>query len=493
MSVIQINELTFCYENSYNLLFDHVSFQLDTDWKLGFIGRNGRGKTTFLKLLMKQYAYSGSIHTSEDFAYFPFSVENPSDITFYILERLNPDMELWQISKELNQMGACPQDILYRPFCTLSQGKQTKVLLAALFLKENTFLLIDEPTNHLDARARQKVADYLSSKKGFILVSHDRAFLDACIDHVLVLNRQNIEVQKGNFSSWYANKQAADNLEAATNEKLKKDIKRLEDAAKRAEVWSDKKESSKFGASSSGSKPDRGFIGHKAAKMAQRSKSINNRRVSAAEEKAGLMKNIETSEKLKLSPLKFHNARLVALKDISIYYENRVVCSDINFTVEQGDRIALNGKNGSGKTSLLKLIRGENISYTGTLIKNPSLKISYVPQNFDFLEGSLDWYADRLDIDISLLKAILRKLDFSRTQFDKNIREYSDGQKKKVLLAGSLCEKAHLYIWDEPLNYIDVISRIQLEELISAYSPTLIFVEHDKAFVDSTATKTVNL
>lgn len=492
MSLINISNLTFAYDGSPENIFDNVSFQIDTDWKLGFIGRNGRGKTTFLNLLMGKYEYSGNISTNVSFEYFPYEVADKSIYTIDIINEICPQLPEWKIIKEFSLLDAdC--EALYRPMSTLSNGEKTKALLSALFLKENSFLLIDEPTNHLDLHARQAVSAYLNKKKGFILVSHDRAFLDSCIDHVLSINKTNIEIQRGNFTSWLHNKELNDNFEAARNEKLKKDIRRLEDAAKRAEVWSDKKESSKFGASSSGSKPDRGFIGHKAAKMAQRSKSINNRRVSAAEEKAGLMKNIETSEKLKLSPLKFHNARLVDLKDISIYYENRVVCSDINFTVEQGDRIALNGKNGSGKTSLLKLIRGENISYTGTLIKSPALKISYAPQNFDFLEGSLDCYADRIDIDISLLKAILRKLDFSRTQFDKNIREYSDGQKKKVLLAGSLCEKAHLYIWDEPLNYIDVISRIQLEELISAYSPTLIFVEHDKAFVDSTATKTVNL
>ena len=123
MSNIQIHHLTFAYEGSYDNIFEDVSFQIDTDWKLGFIGRNGRGKTTFLNLLLGKYEYSGSISASESFEYFPFPVEDTSQMTLHILETLNPQMELWQISKELNLMGSDPDDILYRSFYTLSQGE----------------------------------------------------------------------------------------------------------------------------------------------------------------------------------------------------------------------------------------------------------------------------------------------------------------------------------------------------------------------------------
>lgn len=493
MSVIQINELTFCYENSYNLLFDHVSFQLDTDWKLGFIGRNGRGKTTFLKLLMKQYAYSGSIHTSEDFAYFPFSVENPSDITFYILERLNPDMELWQISKELNQMGACPQDILYRPFCTLSQGEQTKVLLAALFLKENTFLLIDEPTNHLDARARQKVADYLSSKKGFILVSHDRAFLDACIDHVLVLNRQNIEVQKGNFSSWYANKQAADHLEEERSAKLKKDIRKLDIAAKQTARWADKIEQTKTGTRIAGLRPDRGYIGHQSAKMMKRAKSLEARQQTALTEKRRLLKNIEKVPPLKLNPIPFHTDRLLSLQKLTVTYDQEPLFTPLTLELHAGDRIALTGKNGCGKSSILRLLTGELIPFQGNYTIASGLKISYVPQDTSFLKGTIPDFAEKENINEALFKTVLAHFGMPCSQFEQHMEVFSEGQKKKVLLASSLCQEAHLFLWDEPLNFIDIFSRMQLEELLLKYKPTLLFIEHDHTFTQNIATKIIPL
>ncbi|WP_157452794.1 ATP-binding cassette domain-containing protein, partial [Brevibacillus sp. SKDU10] len=240
------------------------------------------------------------------------------------------------------------------------------------------FLLIDEPTNHLDMHARKLVSDYLNTKSGFILVSHDRSFLDNCVDHILSINRTNIEIQKGNFSDWWENKQRQDNFELAENERLKKDIRRLSDSAKRTSNWSHEVEKTKNGTRNSGSKVDKGYIGHKAAKMMKRSKSIEQRQQSAIEERSKLLKNIENAESLKISQLAFHKNQLAELKNVSIYYGEKMVCTDISFTIEQGERIALCGKNGSGKSSIIKLICGEHLNYTGTFDKGSQLKISYV-------------------------------------------------------------------------------------------------------------------
>ena len=119
--------------------------------------------------------------------------------------------------------------------------------------------------------------------------------------------------------------------------------------------------------------------------------------------------------------------------------------------------------------------------------------LSSVPQRTDFLRGGLSGFAAQAGIDESLFKAILRKLGFARDQFEKPMEDFSSGQKKKVLLAKSLCERAHVYVWDEPLNFVDVLSRIQIERLLCEFSPTMIFVEHDRAFVDSVATRVVQL
>lgn len=492
MSLISVTNLTFGYDGSYDNIFENVSFQMDTDWKLGFTGRNGRGKTTFLNLLLGKYEYSGTISAKANFEYFPFTVTNPENNTLDVIGSIYPDYLLWQVMRELSLLQVS-EEVLYRPFETLSNGEQTKVLLATLFLKENSFLLIDEPTNHLDMNAREVVSDYLSSKHGFILVSHDRAFLDNCVDHILSINKTNIEIQKGNFSSWWENKKMQDNFELAENEKLRKDITRLSSAAKRTADWSDKVEKTKVGTKNSGLRPDRGYIGHKSAKMMKRAKAIEARQQSAIDDKAKLLKNIESAGRLKISPIDFYADRLAELDKVSIFYGNKAACEDVSFTVEQGDRIALYGKNGSGKSSLIKLICGENITYTGTFRKASQLKISYVSQDTSHLNGSLTDYAADNDIDESIFKATLRNLDFSRVQFEKDMSDFSGGQKKKVLIAKSLSEKAHLYIWDEPLNFIDVISRMQIEELLLEYSPTILFVEHDSEFCKNIATKIFEL
>jgi lincosamide and streptogramin A transport system ATP-binding/permease protein len=493
MSLINVTDLTFAYEGSYDNVFENVSFQIDTTWKLGFTGRNGRGKTTFLHLLLGKYEYSGSISASVSFEYFPYEVADKVNDTINVVESICPDYLQWELMRELNLL-AVSEDVLYRPFYTLSNGEQTKVLLAALFLKDNSFLLVDEPINHLDINARKLVSDYLKSKQGFILVSHDRAFLDNCIDHILSINKTNIEIQKGNFSTWWRNKEMQDGFELAENRKLKKNIKHLTNAARRVSNWSDKTEKAKFGGKeASGIKPDKGYIGHKAAKMMARAKAIEARQQAAIEEKSKLLKNIESADNLKIFPIPYHIHKLVELENISIYYGTKVVCTEVSFTVERGDRIALYGRNGSGKSSILKLIYGDQIGYTGSFRKGSRLKISYVSQDTAFLRGNLTDYAVATGIDESLFKTILRKLDFSRLQFEKDISDFSGGQKKKVLIAKSLCEQAHLYIWDEPLNYIDVLTRIQIEEVLLEYQPTILFVEHDRTFNENIATKYVNI
>jgi len=488
MSLISVSNLTFCYEGSYDNIFEDVSFQIDTDWKLGFIGRNGRGKTTFLNLLLGKFEYRGNISANVNFEYFPYAIDDKSQLTIDVIDGIGGGFQLWEIQRELSRLEVS-DDVLYRPFETLSNGEQTKVLLAAMFLKENSFLLIDEPTNHLDVEARELVARYLNSKKGFILVSHDRAFLDSCIDHVLSINKTNIEVQSGNFSTWYYNKQLQDSFELKKNEKLKKEIKRLEVSARQKADWSNKVEASKIGEHVF----DRGHVGHLAAKMMKRAKIIEKRQKQAIEEKSKLLKNIETAEPLKIKTIQHHAKRLVELADVSLFYGPKKVAENVSFVIEQGDRIALWGRNGSGKSSIIKLICGENMEYTGEVYKASNLTISYVPQDTSFLKGSLNDYAEENKLDKSLFLTILRKLDFERVQFEKDMSDFSAGQKKKVLIARSLCENANLFVWDEPMNYIDIMSRMQIEELIMEYRPTMLFVEHDIAFCENIATKIIQL
>lgn len=524
MAQIKVDQLTFHYETSDDIIFKNATFLIDTDWKLGFIGRNGRGKTTFLNLLMGKYAYQGSITSSVHFNYFPFEIKEKSKLTKNIAKEIIAPFFLWEQEMEnclkeencektffIERYGELQElyekhngyiidnllekecaklmlknEILNQPFFTLSHGEQTKIMLMALFLKKNNFLLIDEPTNHLDTEGRKILSEYLNTKKGFILVSHDRTFLDGCVDHILCINQSTIEVQKGNFSSWQKNKTKKDQYEIQKNELLKKDISRLMKVKQQTANWSDKIEAGKIGSGSC----DRGYIGHQAAKMMKRSKAIEQRQEKSIIDKKNLLKDVEQTNSLKINRLDFPKKLFFQLEDICLSFENRTILQDINLSLEKGERISLQGKNGSGKSTLLQLILGDIIPDSGKRFLAPALQISYIFQDTSSLSGNLEDFIFQSQVNKTIFKTILRQLGFSREQFTKNIIEFSEGQKKKVLLAKSLCQPSHLFIWDEPLNFIDVSSRIQLEEMILNYKPTMIFVEHDQTFCQKIQTRT---
>lgn len=491
MSQIDVQHLTFSYDGALTPVFSDVSFRLDTDWRLGFVGRNGRGKTTFLKLLTGELPAGNAIQSSVPFVRFPIGVPDPN-CSVCELYTLVPGAEMWELERELRLLGIA-EEALTRPYNTLSDGERTKVQITLLFLYEGSFCLLDEPTNHLDRAAREKLGAYLRSKKGFILVSHDRALLDRCTDHTLSINKIGIEVQKGSFSAWFAQKEQRDRREAAENEKLTHEIARLQDAARRAAGWSVQVEKSKRGTRNSGVRPDRGYIGHRSAKMMQRAKSIENRKYAAAQEKATLLHDVETAEELRLHVLPFPKARFAQFDRVTVQYDERPVCTPVCFSVMRGDKIALEGGNGAGKSSLLKLLIGENIPHTGDVFVAEGLKIAYLPQESEGLSGTLSDYIAAVGADETLCKTILRKLDFSREQISVRLENASAGQKKKVQLAACLSLPVHLFILDEPLNYIDIWSRIQLETLFRESEATVLFVEHDASFCSAVATETVCL
>ncbi|MFR2518195.1 Lsa family ABC-F type ribosomal protection protein [Peptostreptococcus stomatis] len=492
MSAIRIENLTFSYYGYVKPIFENVSFSFDTNWKTGLIGRNGVGKSTLFKLLLNQEVYQGKISKDAYFIQFPPNIIDASKLGIDLYKELMSDEEEWKLFRELNLLNV-DENLIYREFETLSKGEQTKILLAILFTKEDGFLLIDEPTNHLDMDGRKVVSEYLKRKKGFLLISHDRDFLDGCINHVISINKNSIDVQSGNFTSWYENKMRKDQFEISQNEKLKKDIKRLKESARQSQIWSDKIENTKNGVKVSGVKPDKGYIGHQSAKMMKKSKNLENRQNKAIEEKQSLLKDIETKESLLLRTLLHHKNTFVTVYNLSSYYGEKQILSNVSFEIKQGDKVAIYGSNGSGKSTLIKILLGLNDEYTGEIKLASNLKISYIPQDTSVLIGSLNEYINKQGVDETLCKTILRKLDFARDLFEMDMKNYSYGQKKKVLIAVSLSKPAHLFVWDEPLNYIDVISRIQIEEIIKEANPTLIFVEHDKRFVEDIANKIIQL
>ena len=220
------------------------------------------------------------------------------------------------------------------------------------------------------------------------------------MDHILAINRADIEIQSGKLFLLDVNFERRQQMEESRNERLKKDINRLKESAARASRWSDRTERGKYGQGP----VDRGYVGHKSAKMMKRSKSIEARRSQAAEEREGLLKNAETAEELKITTLRHHSERLAEFSEVSVAYGRNTVCEPVSFTLGEGERIALTGGNGSGKSSMLKVLLGQDIKYSGEIKTASGIVISYVPQDTSFLKGSLSELAEENGIDESLFK-----------------------------------------------------------------------------------------
>lgn len=480
---IELKNLTFSYDTLDELLFNDVNLTLDHSWKLGLIGRNGRGKTTLLNLFMNKLPYSGTISSDEEFVYFPQIIRDPKNITYYAIEEAMA-VELWKLERECQLLGL-DKAMLWQPFEQLSGGEQTKVLLAALFCEENRFPLLDEPTNHLDMKARTTVANYLKKKKGFIVISHDRAFVDEVVDHILVIEKSDVKLYKGDFTTYEQQKKLQDDFELEQNRSLKSEIDRLQKTAREKSDWSAQREKP------SGNDPFGNAI---AKRMNKRAKAIEKRTSEKIEEKTKLLKNIETVSDLTINCQTSHRNPVLRVKNFALSYDGKPLFHPITFDLFQGEQVALIGPNGSGKTSLLNYLLG---SFSGEVhgeIQLPQgLSTSAIRQNHDDNKGTVKDFAFEHTIDYTLFLNNLRILGFGRDVFNVPIESMSNGQQKKVEFAKSLGLPAEFYIWDEPLNYLDVFNQQQIETMIARYKPTLLFVEHDASFVETIATKVVEI
>lgn len=496
MTTIEIKNLTFGFDVQTTNLFEQTNLTIQSEWKLGLIGRNGRGKTTLLKLLMGEYTYSGKIEHQLNFTYFPQKVQDKTQLTYYVLQELS-DFEQWKIERELNLLQV-DSDILWRPFHSLSGGEQTKVLLALLFVDDVNYPLIDEPTNHLDVMARQQVAAYLKAKKqGFIVVSHDRSFVDEVVDHVLSIEKSQLVLYQGDFSVYEEQKGLRDQFEQEQNVKLKKEIGRLKQTAAEKAEWSRGRERDKLGSPNkpgSGAIYDTGAIGARAARTMKRSKAIVKRMEDQATEKEKLLKDMEYIEPLSMNYQVTHRKKLLTVQELQLSYGERKLFSPLTFDINQGDRLAIQGPNGSGKSSVIQHILGIfQGEVTGEVIQPQGVTISYVRQNYEDNRGTLQEFAEEHHLSYQELLNNLWKLGVERKVFQNRIEEMSMGQRKRVELAKSLATPAELFIWDEPLNYLDVFNHKQLEEVIQLVQPTMLIVEHDRTFLNKVATKIIPL
>ncbi|GEN45690.1 ATP-binding cassette domain-containing protein [Alkalibacillus haloalkaliphilus] len=482
---IIIENLTFKYLSMAKPIFKDVNINIHENWKLGLVGRNGRGKTTFLKILLNELEYEGNLQSTLRFKYFPsYPAVHEELTTLEVLLQQNFNVEVWEIEREFNLIGLSP-DLLDRRFNLLSGGEQTKALLVELFLNEKAFPLIDEPTNNLDAHGRHVVGQYLNQKKGFIVVSHDEHFLNQFVDHVLAINKQSIDLISGNLETWKAEKLNADLLTHKKNEKLQEEIKRLSEVSSQVNNWGNKRENSTKDSSER----------RLAAKQMKRAKAIKKRTEEMVEEKRSLINNIEEESDLKLK-VNHPRKQVLSLRQFSILRDGRPLFEPIDIDVQPGERLFIEGKNGIGKSTLLNFILGQDKFET---MGEYHLRL---PENCSTLHQSNQHI---LDI-ASALKAypfkkereqflyLLHQLGIKRSRFtEPSSKHWSAGEQKKVFLANALLGHNELFIWDEVTNSLDIMVVQQLINALNFYEPTMIGVDHNEYFVDAIATKRIEL
>jgi len=522
-TTIQLLDMDFYYGEYFNPIFESVNLNLDITWKLGLIGRNGRGKTTLLNLIKGNIEPTrGKVVVPIQTEMFPYA-HDTSGTCLEVIRRCIAPYDKWEekmhmmeehmtescmdaygdileaytdadgfiinelIEKEMNLMGL-RLDLLELPFLALSGGEKTKVQIIALFLKKNRFLLLDEPTNHLDLEGRDTLSNYLNHKSGFIVVSHDRLFVDSIVDHILSINKSNIYIEKGGYSSWQINKDRQDYYEYKTSEKLKREIKNLEEATKRTRTWSDNKESEKKGCDG-----DKGYIGAKAKKMMKRAIVFEKRMNQNLEEKKMLLKNMETPRDIILKQEDIDIETLLEVKNVTLGYNNHTVIEDISFRINKGNRIWVKGINGSGKTTLLKAILGELNLMSGNIDIADGVKLVYSSQVPRWQSGYLLDRMKEEGIPRHWFQMVLNYLDIDDSYYTRPIESFSEGEKKKIDIARSLMGSEHILVWDEPLNYVDITIRTQIEKAILKYQPTMIFVEHDAYFGERITTDIIEL
>ncbi|EEQ26998.1 ribosomal protection-like ABC-F family protein [Lactobacillus gasseri] len=497
MSNIKISNLSFKYSDSIENIFNNLNLDLDSSWKLGLVGRNGRGKTTFLNLLQGKLQGTGAIQSKLEFNYFPLNVKNKEQLTLYALEEY-VQFDQWELERELNLMQV-DTNLIWQPFNTLSGGEQTKVLLALSFINKDAFPLIDEPTNHLDEKSRIQVVRYLQKhSQGYIVVSHDRDFLNQITNHILAIEHTEIHLYQGNYASYEDTKEKRDKFNQEKNEKLRGQIKALNESRQRIKGYSLQSENNKKASAHKNeihADINKGFFGHKAAKIMKRSKNIERRMDKDIQDRKGLMTNVESVPELEMNFQPNYHSTLLETRHLDLKVKDKKLFKDLNLIIRNRGIVSLEGKNGAGKSTFLKSIlnKSTDVTYQGILNLTNGLRVSYLPQDFVEYSGTLAEFSQKEHLSYEKILNVLRKMGFPRSSFETRIEEMSIGQQKRVSIAKSLVEEADFYLWDEPANYLDVFNQDQLIDVLRKTKPAMLLVEHDEYFISQVASKRIEL
>ena len=494
-----------------NKILDGLSFQVDQGERVGLLGKNGAGKTTVFKILTGELDHDdGEVMVAPDktlglisqIPVYPpaYTVEDVLNTAFRGLKAIESEMEDLSCRMELDGAPALlkrygelaasfearggydtatalnkvcngleiPREMREQLFSALSGGEKTRVNLARLILEDTDILLLDEPTNHLDLHATEWLEEYLSRYKGTVLaISHDRWFLDKVVRRVIEIENGRAEFYQGNYSFYVVEKERRYEEKLKQYEKEQAKIDQLQEAADKLHLWA--------------------FMG--ADKLHKRAFSMEKR-----------IERLRTTDRptkerrmdIKFGEREFRGDEVMVVKGLGKSFEGRTLFSDVNLLVEGGERIALLGDNGTGKSTLIKMIMGEEEPTAGKIRMGPTVKIGYLPQiiHFDHPERNLvDTMIYDLDCSTQTARNRLAAFKFQGEDVFKSVSALSGGEQSRLRLCMLIDEKINLLILDEPTNHLDVASREWIEEAVETYEGNLLFVSHDRYFINRFATR----
>ena len=507
---ISVSNLVKEFEVGTKIL-DGLTFQVDTGERVGLLGPNGCGKTTLLRILTGAMDYDeGEVMIApgkrmgliSQIPVYPegYTVEDVLATAFEPLRKMEDELARLtremasgtdpalmsrydklttayeaaggyetdtRINKVCNGLSI-PQAMREQLFESLSGGEKTRVNLARLILEDTDILLLDEPTNHLDLRATEWLEEYLGKFKGTVLtVSHDRYFLDQVVDRIIEIQEGRAEFYQGSYSFYAVEKERRyeEKLKQYVKEQAK--IEQLEKAAEQMRVWAY-------------SGMDKTF-----KRVKSMEKRIERMRVTDRPKK-------ERKMEVRFGEREFRGDEVLTIKGLTKGFGGRTLFSGLGLEVAGGERIALIGDNGSGKTTLLKMILGEEAPDGGKVRMGPTVKVGYLPQyvHFDHPERSLvDTLIYAQDCTAQSARNRLAAFKFRGEDVFKPVSALSGGEQSRLRLCMLMDEKINLLVLDEPTNHLDIQSREWIEEAVEEYEGNLLFVSHDRYFIDRFASR----
>ena len=512
MIEIQVNNLVKSFEVGKNVL-DGLTFQVDQGERVGLLGRNGAGKTTLFKILTGELDYDeGTVVVGQgrrvglisQIPVYPagYTVEDVLRSAFARLQSLAEEMRALEarmaagesdpailkrygtLSERFEAFGGYDTDVAVNKianglsipdaqrqqlFDSLSGGEKTRVNLGRLILEDTDILLLDEPTNHLDLHATEWLEEYIRGFHGTVVtISHDRYFLDRTVTRVIEIQDGRAEFYSGNYSFYAVEKERRYQERMKQYEKEQAKIQQLEKAAEQLRVWA--------------------FMGmdktyRRAISMEKR---IERMRTTSKPTKARKMD-------ARFSSAEFHGDEVLGIRNVSKSYGDKHLFEGISLKVEGGERIALIGDNGTGKSTLIKMIVGELYPDDGRIKTGPQVKEAYLPQivRFDHPDWNLveNMMAAKRGLSAQSARNRLAAYDFRGEDVFKPVSVLSGGEQSRLRLCMLMDDEINFLILDEPTNHLDIDSREWIEEAVEAYDGTLLFVSHDRYFINRFATR----